>query len=43
MSQYFPEPYEPFSGNINVKGDLSHYGTKTDLKNVHMLIFQVLL
>ena len=34
MSQYFPEPYEPFKRDINVKVDLSHYATKTDLKNI---------
>ena len=34
MSQYFSKPYEPFGGHINVKGDLSNYATKTDLKNV---------
>ena len=34
MSQYFPKPYEPFGGDINVKVDLSSYATKTDLKNV---------
>ena len=34
MSQYFPKPYEPFGGDINVKIDLSNYATKTDLKNV---------
>ena len=34
MSQYFPKPYEPFGRDINVKVDLSHYATKTDLKNV---------
>ena len=34
MSQYFPKPYEPFGGNINVKVDLSNYAAKTDLKNV---------
>ena len=34
MSQYFPKPYEPFGGDINVKVDLSNYETKTDLKNV---------
>ena len=34
MSQYFPKPYEPFAGAINVKVDLSSYATKTDLKNV---------
>ena len=33
MSQFFPKPYEPFGGNINVKVDLSNYATKTDLKN----------
>ena len=33
MSQYFPEPYEPFGGAINVKVELSDYATKTDLKN----------
>ena len=32
MSQYFPKPYEPFGGD-SVKADLSHYATKTDLKN----------
>ena len=34
MSQYFPKSHEPFGGDINVKGDLSNYTTKTDLKNV---------
>ena len=34
MSQYFPKPWEPFVGDINVKADLSNYATKTDLKNV---------
>ena len=34
MSQYFPKPYEPFSGNINVKVDLSNYATKADIKNI---------
>ena len=34
MSQYFPKPYEPFGGVINVKVDLSNYTTKIDLKNV---------
>ena len=34
MSQYFPKPYEPFGGDINVKIDLSNYARKTDLKNV---------
>ena len=34
MSQYFPKPYEPFGGDINVKVDLSHYATKADIKNI---------
>ena len=31
MSQYFPEPYQSFKRDINVKVDLSNYATKTDL------------
>ena len=34
MSQYFPKPYEPFGGDINVKVDLSNYATKTDIKKI---------
>ena len=34
MSQYFPKPYGLFSGDINVKVDLSNYATKADIKNV---------
>ena len=34
MSQYFPKPYESFSGDVNVKVDLSNYATKTDIKNI---------
>ena len=34
MSNFFPDPYEPFGGDINVKFDLSNYATKSDLKNV---------
>ena len=34
MSQYFPKLYGSFGGNINVKGDISNYATKADLKNV---------
>ena len=34
MSQYFPQTFRSFEGNINVKVDLSNYATKTDLKNV---------
>ena len=33
MSQYFPKPYEPYGGDVNVKMHLSNYATKTDLKN----------
>ena len=33
MIQYFPKPYEPFGGDINVKVDLSNYATKADLKD----------
>ena len=34
VSQYFPNPYESFGGDINIKVDLSIYATKTDLKNI---------
>ena len=34
MSQYFPKPYEPFGGDINVKVDHSNYATKADIKNI---------
>ena len=34
MSQYFPKPYEPFGGDINVKVDLSSYAIKADIKNI---------
>ena len=34
MSEYFPKPYEPFGGDINVKFDLSNYARKANLKNV---------
>ena len=37
MSQYFPKPYEPFGGDINVKVDLSNYARITDLKNVTLV------
>ena len=32
MSQYFPEPYEPIGGDVNIKVDLLNYAPKTDLK-----------
>ena len=34
MSQYFPKPYEPFGGHINIKVHLPNYATKTDIKNI---------
>ena len=34
MSKYFPKPYEPFGGDINIKVDLSNYATKADIKNI---------
>ena len=34
MSQYFPKPYEPLGGDINVKVDLSNYATKANIKNI---------
>ena len=34
MSQYFPKPYKPFGGDINVKVDLSNYATKTDIEDI---------
>ena len=34
MSQYFPKPYKPFGGDINVKVDLSNHATKAVLKNI---------
>ena len=32
MSQYFPKPYEPFGGDINVEVDLSNFATKTNIR-----------
>ena len=34
MSKFYPKPYEPFGGDINITVDLSNYATRTDLKNV---------
>ena len=34
MSQYFPKPYKPFGGDINVKINLSNYAAKVDIKNI---------
>ena len=42
MSKYFPKPYEPFGGDINVKVDLSNYATKKILKILRTQILQAL-
>ena len=43
MSQYFPKPFNShFGDSIKVKIDLRNYATKTDIKNIHTLILQVL-
>ena len=34
MSKVFPEPSEPFDGDINIKVDLSNYATKADITNI---------
>ena len=34
IRQYFPKPYEPFGGDINVKVDMSNYAKKADIKNI---------
>ena len=34
MSQYFPKPYEPFGGDINVKVYLPNHATRADIKNI---------
>ena len=34
MSKYFPKPFEPFGGDINIKVDLSNYATKKDIENI---------
>ena len=36
MTKY-PEPYEPFGGDINVTVDLSNYTTKSDIKNISLV------
>ena len=42
MSQYFPKPYEPFGGYINVKVIYLVMQQKQILRIFHMLIHQVL-
>ena len=34
MKQYFPKPYGPFGGDINVKVDLSTSAKKTYIENI---------
>ena len=34
MLQNFHKPHEAFSGDINVKVDLSSYATKAEIKNI---------
>ena len=34
MNQYFPKPYEPFGGDINVQVDRLNYATKADIKDI---------
>ena len=34
MSKFYPKPYEPFGGDINVTVDLSNYAVQTNFKNV---------
>ena len=34
MSQYFPNLYEPFGWDINIKVDFSIHATKADTKNI---------
>ena len=37
MSQYFPNPFRSFEGNIHVKADLSNDTTKSDIKHLASL------
>ena len=34
ISQYFPKPYEPFGGDINVTVNFFNYATKADIKTI---------
>ena len=38
MSQCFPNAYEPFSEDFNVKVDSSNYAAKTDIKNISYIV-----
>ena len=33
MNQYFPKPYQPFGGDVNVKVSFPNYTIKADLRN----------
>ena len=43
MSKYFPKPYEPFGGDINVKVGLLDYATIADRKKkkLYKLIYLI--
>ena len=43
MSQYFPKPYEPFGGGINVKVDLSNYGKRLQQMLIHQNLLKRLI
>ena len=34
MCQYFPKPYQPFGGDVNITVDLFNYATKAGMKNI---------
>ena len=40
MSKFFPEPYEPFGGDINVTVDLSNYATKTHCMKIRIFVLR---
>ena len=42
MSAYYP-PYRNFSSNIKVELDLDNYATKTDLKNITLMLLKMML
>ena len=42
MTTYYP-PYKSSSNNIKEELDLTNYATKTDLKNINILMLVVLL
>ena len=42
MRQYFPKPYQPFGGDINVKVDLLNMQQKQISKLFSIFIIQVL-